>query len=141
MRQQAKFLFGLVISWACVTLAVSVIVERTTRPWFANDLRLRAELVVNGARETLSSHWQRNDGQALQRTLSDISRDEGVMAAAACNTDMTLLTTTPNFPAKFSCREIGPHVLSVNGAPAGKWSPWHESASLPGGPVLISAVP
>jgi trehalose 6-phosphate synthase len=141
MRQPVKFLIGLVISLACVTLAVSVIVERTTRTWFANDLRLRAELIVNGARETLSSNWQRNDGQALQRTLGDISRDEGVKAAAACNTDMTLLTTTPNFPAKFSCREIGPHVLSVNGAPAGKWTPWHESVSLPGGPVLISAVP
>src|ERR1700730_8769841 len=113
MRQPVKFLIGLVISLAFVTLVVSVLVERTTRTWFANDLRLRAELAVNGARETLSSHWRQNDGKALQRTLDDISGDEGIMAAAACNTDMTLLTTTPNFPAKFSCREIGPHVLSV----------------------------
>jgi trehalose 6-phosphate synthase len=141
MRHTVKFLLGLVISLAVLTWGVSVLVQRTTRNWFINDVRLRAELVVSGAREALIAHWNEEDRHELERILGEITRDERIMAAAACNPDMTLLTRTPDFPRKFSCEELGAHVRPSGKTPPGNWLPWHETASLPGGPVLISAIP
>ena len=101
MRQTLKFVVGLVVSLGLLTWATSAIVQRTTRRWFENDVRLRAELVVSGAREALSAHWNDADQKDLDRTLDEITRDERIMAAAACNADLTLLTSTPGFPAEF----------------------------------------
>jgi trehalose 6-phosphate synthase len=141
MRQMLKFLAGLVVSLGILTLATSAIVQRTTRRWFEDDVRLRAELVVRGARETLSAHWTKPDHSELGRTLGEIARDQRIMSAAACNSDLTLLTSTPGFLPGFSCRQAGPHVMPGANAPGGSWSPWHQPASLPGGPALISAIP
>jgi trehalose 6-phosphate synthase len=141
MRQTIKFLAGLVLSLALVAWGASVLVQRTTRKWFERDTRLRAQLVVNGAREALSAYWRREERKKLERMLEEITRDERIMAAAACNGDMTLLTKTPEFPQKFSCKEVGPHVRPPVDALAGTWSVWHQSATLPGGSVLISAIP
>lgn len=141
MRQTMKFLIGLMLSLALLTWATSAIVQRTTRRWFENDVRLRAELVVSGAREALSAHWSRDGRRELERMLDEITRDERIMAVAACNPDLTLLTSTPGFPSSFACREIGPHVRPSEDAPAESWSTWHQSTSLPGGSVLVSGIP
>src|SRR5579863_10523197 len=141
MRQTIKFLIGLVLSLALLTWGTAILVQRTTRRWFENDVRLRAELVVSGAREALSAHWSYEDRRELERRLGEITRDQRIMAAAACNPDLTLLTSTPGFPPRFSCLEIGRHVMPPDDSSGGAWSTWHESTSLPGGSVLISAIP
>lgn len=141
MRQTIKFLVGLVLSLALVAWGASVLVQRTTRNWFERDTRLRAKLVVNGASEALSAHWRKADRRELERMLEEITQDERIMAAAACNADATLLTKTPDFPAKFSCAEVGPQLRLPKDAAAGHWPAWHESTTLPGGSVLVSAIP
>ena len=141
LRQLIKFLIGLVLSLALLTWATSVLVQRTTRKWFENDVRLRAELAVSGAREALSAHWTKADRRELERMLGEIARDERIMAAAACDMDLTLLTKTPGFPEQFSCKDIGPQIKRSNMAGAEAWRSWHESTSLPGGSVLVSAIP
>lgn len=141
MRQVLKFLVGLVLSLALLTWGTSVLVQRTTRKWFENDVRLRAELVVSGAHDGLSSHWSREERRELERMLVEITRDERIMAAAACAADLALLTKTPGFPEKFSCKELGPHVRHAESAMTETWVPWHELASIPGGSVLVSAIP
>jgi trehalose 6-phosphate synthase len=141
MREMMKFLTGLLLSLALLTWGTSVLLQRTTRKWFENDVRLRAELVVSGAREALSAHWAKNDRRELARTLGEITRDERIMAAAACTVDSTLLTKTPGFPGRFSCEAVGPLMRSSSGAKSQAWLPWHESTSLPGGSVLVSAIP
>ena len=141
MRQTIKFLFGLLLSLAILTLATSVLVQRTTRRWFENDVRLRAELVVGGARQALSVHWNDGDRKGLERTLVEFTRNQRIMSAAACNADLKLLASTPGFPASFSCEEVGPYVRPSSDGPADAWTPWHQSTSLPGGSVLISAIP
>ncbi len=137
MHRITIFLIGLVVSLAVLTWATSVLVERTTRNWFRNDVRLRAELVVRGAQDALSSHWSTREERQLQRLLEGITEDERIMAAAACNADLKPLATTRGFPQKFSCQDIGPQVKLSDG----QWAPWHQTASLPGGPVLVSAIP
>jgi trehalose 6-phosphate synthase len=141
MRQITKFLVGLVLSLGLVTWAVSLLVLRTTRDWFERDVRLRAELVVGGAREALSEHWDKGDRHELENTLLGITRDERIMAAAACDRDLTTLASTPDFPSRFSCREVGSHVLPPDAAPGAVWSSWHHLSSLPGGSVFVSAIP
>jgi trehalose-6-phosphate synthase len=141
MRQMVKFLVGLMVSLALLTWGTSVLVRRTTRKWFENDVRLRAELVVTGAHEALSTHWKREDRQELERMLVDIARDERIMGAAACAVNSTLLTRTPGFPKQFSCKALGAHVKRADVGTTEAWVSWHESASLPGGSVLVSAIP
>jgi trehalose 6-phosphate synthase len=141
MRQISKFLVGLMVSLALLTWGTSALVQRTTRKWFENDVRLRAELAVGGAREALRAHWTKTDRRELARTLGEITRDERIMAAAACEMDLTLLTKTPGFPGQFSCKGIGPHMKRPVVAGAEALRTWHESTSLPGGSVLVSAIP
>ena len=141
MRQTLKFLIGLLLSLAVLTLVTSVIVQRTSQRWFENDTRLRAELVVSGASEALGVHWNHEDRRELERTLGEITLDERIMAAAACDANLTLLAATPAFPRKFSCDEIGPRVRPTAESPAAQWTSWHETTALPGGPVMISAIP
>ncbi len=141
LREITKFLIGLVLSLALLTWVTTVVVQRTTQKWFENDVRLRAELVVSGAREALSAHWARDDRRELERMLGEITRDEWIMAAAACTWELTLLTRTPGFPGQFSCKDIGVHLRNPDDAQGQAQRPWHESASLPGGSVLVSAIP
>jgi trehalose 6-phosphate synthase len=141
MRQTVKFLIGLVLSLGFLTWGTAVLVHRTTRRWFEDDIRLRSELVVRGAQDAFSAHWNKEDRRELERMLAEITRDQRIMAAAACNPDLTLLASTRGFPTKFSCKAVGPHVMFSDDTSAGTWSPWHETTSLPGGSVLISGIP
>jgi trehalose 6-phosphate synthase len=141
MRQTMKFVLGLVLSLALLTWATSALVQRTTRRWFENDVRLRAELAVSGAHEALGAHWNKENRNELKQMLGEFTRDGLIMAAAACNPDLSLLTSTAGFPPGLSCREIGAHIKPPGDAPVEMWSTWHESMSLPGRSVLISAIP
>src|ERR1700688_4280094 len=133
MRPMMKFLLGLVLSLAILTWVTAVLVQRTTRRWFVNDVRLRAELVVRGAREALSNHWDDYDRRELRRILEEITRNDRIMAAAACTADLTLLTSTPGFPPQFSCGDVGAHVRHSDAEMTETWSRWDESTSLPDG--------
>ena len=141
MYRITTFIVGLVISLAVLTWITTALVDRTTRNWFQNDVRLRAELVVRGAQEALSAHWSTEDRRQLLRMLEGITEDERIMAAAACDANLTPLTNTAAFPQKFSCQEIGPHVRPSDEGVNNQWTVWHQAATLPGGSVLVSAVP
>ncbi|MGH9679039.1 MAG: alpha,alpha-trehalose-phosphate synthase (UDP-forming), partial [Candidatus Acidiferrales bacterium] len=141
MRPTIKFLIGLVFSLAVLTGVTAVLVQRTTRRWFDDDVRLRAALVVRGAREDLSAHWNLNDRQELERKLEEITRDERIMAAAACTQNLTLLAKTADFPSQFSCPSVGVHLTPYPGDSTEAPRSWDETTSLPGGRVLVSANP
>src|SRR3569623_1592046 len=107
---------------------------RVTRSWFQSDLALRSQLAVASARERLASHWT-SDPAHLTKTLADITRDERIMAAAACTKGGELRAATESSPAEFSCRsdlqrkrEGGPGAQSLS-----------MVADLPSGPVHLSA--
>lgn len=141
MRQAIRFVAGLVVGLALLTLIAAVVVQRTTRIWFERDVSLRAQLVVNGARQVLASHWQTGQRKELRNTLSEITRDERILSAAACDRDLSLIASTADFPSQLSCGAIGKHVRSNPGTPAEAWSTWHAPDTLPGGSVFVSAIP
>jgi len=124
-----------------VTWVASVAVHRTTRDWFERDVSLRARLAVNGARETLTSKWRREQRTALRGSLNDLTRDERIKAAAACDADLTLLAATPEFPKAFGCSQVGSHVRSSADLAPTAWTTWESLDRLPGGSVHVSAIP
>ncbi|MBZ5527955.1 MAG: trehalose-6-phosphate synthase [Acidobacteriia bacterium] len=141
MRQALRFVVGLVLGLALLTWITTILVQKTTRRWAVNDVHLRAQLVVNGARQVLADHWRKDQSNELRNTLTEIARDDRIMAVAACNADTSLLASTKDFPSKFSCAELSDHVRPFTDAPKDMWSAWDQPDSLPGGSVHVSAIP
>jgi trehalose 6-phosphate synthase len=141
MSRAVRFAIGLIAGLGLLTWAALVIVQRTTSAWFEKDVRLRTELAVGGARYALISRWGETDRRGLNEVLSEIARDERIMAAAACGSDLSLLASTPAFPESFACARIGPRVRPAAESPASSWETWATRMSLPGGPVNVSAIP
>ncbi len=63
------------------------------------------------------------------------------MAAAACDADLTLLTSTKDYPSQLDCADLGSHVRTNEDAPGPDWTAWSDVAALPGGDVHVSAIP
>ncbi len=141
MPRAIRFVVALVIGLALMTWLASVIVQQNTRAWFEKDLRLRAQLVVSGAHQTLVSHWYQEQKGDLQQLLTEITDDRRIMAAAVCTADLTLLSRTPNYPEQFTCKELGKYVRPAADSLAANWTRWNSEVSLPGGNVYVSAVP
>ncbi|MBI5507721.1 MAG: trehalose-6-phosphate synthase [Deltaproteobacteria bacterium] len=131
----------LLILLGMLAWGASVVVHDTTARWFAKDLTLRSQLAVSGARQALLTRWVPERSQDLEEVLSEISRDERIMAAVACNPDMTPLAKTPGFPEQFTCTLMGDGLLTLAGAPLTDRSVWQTSSTLPGGSVHVSAIP
>jgi trehalose 6-phosphate synthase len=136
-----RFAIVLILGLALVTLLASFVVRETTRDWFERDVSLRAQLAVNGARQTLIAHWRKEARRDLRELLSEITHDERIMAAAACSADFTLLTRTEDYPKEFDCEQLGQRVLSGPAENPNQWHLWQSVVSLPGGKVHLSAIP
>jgi trehalose 6-phosphate synthase len=134
-----RFVIALVLSLALLTWAASLFVYRTTRAWFEKDLSLRAQLAVSGARHGLLPSWKTGNGDDLRKLLGELTRDERIMAAAACDRDLAALATTGEFPEQFGCRSVGAHVRP--GGESDELMLWTSRSNLAGGAVHVSAIP
>jgi trehalose 6-phosphate synthase len=141
MGRAFRFVFVLVLGLAVVTWAASVIVHRTTREWFEKDMRLRAQLAVNGARRAVVALWDPAHQADLASLLEEITHDERIMAAAACSADQGVIAKTSDFPAGLSCEGLGSYVRPNSEAPASAWVASNTAENLPGGKVYVSAIP
>jgi trehalose 6-phosphate synthase len=129
----ALLLLGLgVLALAAYWAAMSV-----TAGWFEKDLRLRAQLAVASARQSLLESWSGNLGR-LAQTLSDMARDERIMGAAACTAAGEPLVSTDDFPAVFSCRSVLERMYSETSSGGHAWS---FISDLPAGRVQLSVLP
>lgn len=88
LRPATRFIIALVFGLALLTWVASLLVYRTTRDWFEKDVRLRAQLAVSGARHGLLSHWKAENSDDLRVLLTELNRDERILAAAACAKDL-----------------------------------------------------
>ena len=134
MPRSARFLMVLLIGLGLLTAAGNFVLTRTTRSWFERDLELRTQLAVSSARQSLSTHWI-SDRQRLTGTLTDITRDERIMAAAACSLSGETLARTDSYPAGFDCRPVLERMRAEAAAGATSWS---MTPDLPSGPVQLS---
>ncbi len=141
MARLLRFLAVLVSALGILAWGAFYIVNRTTQAWFEKDIALRAQLAVNGARWALLSRWNPAESDAIRDVLLDITRDERMVAAAACTSDLTLLAATTGYPSQFSCSDLGRQVRESSDAPTAGWRTVGLMGELPGGRVHISAVP
>lgn len=132
MRRAAGFLVALLLGLALLTSASYVVMTQVTRRWFEKDLRLRTELAVSAARQSLSNHWSERD--RLLTSLADMARDERIMGAAACSPDGTLIAATDAYPAEFPCRSTIERMRQE-----GTKGTWTMTTELPAGEVHLSA--
>lgn len=136
MRFSLRFIFVLVAVLALLSGGALLWVQDATRAWFERDLGLRAELAVNGLRQALLNDLPKRNVRGLRRLLSDITRDERIIAAAACGPAMEPLAETAGFPVEFGCTRAASHVQAVPG-----WQAWKVVSAISGGPAQASAIP
>jgi trehalose 6-phosphate synthase len=115
MNRTLRFLLALLAGLAALTLVGAAVVQKTTRQWFDEDIALRVRLVATGAGSALLQRWSSQDRVSLEQLLSDIARDERIMAAAACGPDATSLAQTPTFPADLNCAHISERMRAAAG--------------------------
>jgi trehalose 6-phosphate synthase len=137
MIRTIRFLVALVLGLALLTGVASVGVHRMTRGWFENDVALRAQLAVSGARQALLANLQGRDRRALTSLMEDMAHDDWVLGVAFCDSELAQLARSQNYPRTLSCAELGAHVRGEHGAPVR----WRSVMSLPGGKVHVSAIP
>ena len=136
MSLALRFLLPLVLLLGLLTWGAASAVHATGRRWFDKDVDLRAQLAVSGAREGLATHWKTRDTEGIRRLLEEITRDERIMASAACE-GPRLLAKTSDFPKEFSCASFADRVGSPESAPR----TWSEVGELRGGEVHLNAIP
>ena len=141
MLRALRLAAGLVAALALLTWIASVVVHRTTRDWFENDLRLRAQLAVTGARQALAAQWMDASPYGLPEALSVLTRDERILAAGACDPAFVTLAQTADYPAALDCMSIGKAAQAAPNESSPAMTPWFTTRSLPGGNVHVSAIP
>jgi trehalose 6-phosphate synthase len=128
-----RFIFVLVAGLALLAVAGYFGLTHTTRSWFERDLELRSTLAVASARQGLMANWGVASTR-LSETLADITRDERIMAAAACSSTGELLASTDAYPTQFSCRSVLERMQEESpGSPT-----WSMTPELPSGPIHLS---
>ena len=137
MRGSMRFVVPLVLGLGLLALAGDAVLTRTMRRWFEHDLSLRSRLAVGAARQTLAARW-RGDPTALTSALDDITRDERIMGAAACDATGALRAATEAFPAGVTCAEL---MAARPGDDAEAEGGWALDAGPAGGRVRVGVVP
>lgn len=142
MSRIARFVVPLVLGLAGLAGVGYYVLARTTGAWFERDLTLRVALVMASARESLAVSWpteELTDASRLDRVLVDITRDDRIMAAAACDLEGRTLAVTEAYPALFSCASVLRRMREEGNAEEdGGSGGWSMTADLPSGPVHLS---
>jgi len=142
MSRMARFILTLIVGLALLMWAASGIVQTTAREWFERDVSARAQLVLIGASLSLANAWN-SESNDLPKQLMEIASDERVMGVAACNSDLTPRSVTPNFPAEFGCAAVGRRIRAADASlgDAGNLHEWNTVSALPTGRVHVSVMP
>jgi trehalose 6-phosphate synthase len=133
MRRAARFLLALLLGLALLTAAAHWALQRTLAEWVERDLTLRAQLTVAAARQGLNLAGA--DHEKLERALSDITRNERNLGAAACSAAGELLAATEGYPSDFSCRAVLDRMGREGRAQATSWA---MTPDLPSGRMHLS---
>jgi trehalose 6-phosphate synthase len=90
----------------------SALVHSTTRSWFERDVSMRARLAVSGARDALADHLRTNDRRKLRLVLTDLTRDDRIMASAVCSPGMHTVAQVGAALEGLSCEALAGRATS-----------------------------
>jgi trehalose 6-phosphate synthase len=141
MRARIKFLLWLTLGLALLASGAYSVANATLRGWTEKDVRLRAQLAVHGAHRSLIEYWPPDQQAGLKEVLAEITRDERIMAAAACTPEGMELAETANYPKHFACPVIAARFGSDASPRSEVPVAWYSTDALPGGKVHLSALP
>ena len=127
MSARIRFIVVLALALTALSAATWYLVMQTTRGWFERDLALRADLAVSGARRALVEDLEAGDRRGLRNLLTDIARDERILAAAVRNAKFEAMAETLKYPPSLSCAELGPKVVAEDGS---AWRTWRQPGEL-----------
>ena len=134
MRRTWKFLLGLLLGLSVLTLAADHLMQRTLRRWSERDLLLRGELALRGAQRLLLSGWQNQNLEQLRDTLTELTRDDRIMAAGVCGLDGRLAVHTADLPESLNCTALASRIGAVP-------LPYREVIPLESGRVHLTVLP
>jgi len=95
---------------AALAWGATELVNRTARAWFEKDVTLRAQVAVSGASEALSAHLVTGNRRRLGGVLTELARDDRIMAAAVCAPDLRTLARTGALPPGHDCADVAARV-------------------------------
>jgi trehalose 6-phosphate synthase len=139
MSRIARLILALIVGLVLLAWAASGVVETTAREWFERDVNARAHLALASAGPSLARSW--NDPKQLETQLLAITRDERIIAAAACDSSLSARAATPGFPEEFSCSEVGSRIRAGQSLSASSFQEWSTIATIPTGRVQVNAMP
>lgn len=114
------------------------LVTRGLRSWFTRDTARRAVTIVETAETEFARLWTESDHGPLRALLQRISRDERIMAVAACSVDGDTVALTEPYPTQdFGCEALA----TRRATEVGENDVWELSVVLPTGLVHLSTVP
>jgi len=134
VRRFLRYFSLLLVSLGAASFLVFALLTHTSRQWFEKDLRLRTDLAVAAAHQSLVEHWA-GDGGPLRATLDDLTHDERILGAAACEGGKVLVTTA-DYPGDRACEWV--ESMRHGAQAGGSWAANIETAT---GPVRVSATP
>jgi trehalose 6-phosphate synthase len=137
MRRGFRFFIALVVGLALLSAAGYLALTHVTRGWFEADLALRTRLATSAANQALVANWGRSREQ-LSAVLTDMTRDERIMGAAACSDSGDTLAVTEAYPRELSCRSIVHRMRDQSSRTLREYS---TVANLPAGAIKLSASP
>ncbi|MBK5299378.1 MAG: trehalose-6-phosphate synthase [Vicinamibacteria bacterium] len=141
MSRPLRFTLIVLAGLGLLVLATSFFVSRTIEEWVDRDLSTRSQLALRGARPALVTSWITGSADRLGALLTDLTRDERVVAAAACTRDGNRVAATSEWPAQVTCAAIAPRVRPAADAPGPQWAGWNDSVSVGAHDLYLSALP
>src|SRR5688572_7966818 len=141
MSRPLRFTLIVLAGLGLLVLATSFFVSRTIEEWVDRDLSTRSQLALSGARPALVTSWITGSADRLGALLTDLTRDERVVAAAACTRDGNRVAATSAWPAQVTCAEVAPSVRPAADAPGPQWVGWNDRVSVGANDLYLSALP
>jgi len=132
--RRARFLIALLAGLAMLAVVGYLVLARMTSRWFERDLALRSQLAIEAARTSLANHW--HEPEQLAQILANITRDERIMAAAACGDAGASIAATEAYPSQFTCDAIHGHLRDPDGTERASWATVDDTST---GRVQINA--
>jgi len=132
--RRARFLIALLAGLAMLAVVGYLVLARMTSRWFERDLALRSQLAIEAARTSLANHW--HEPEQLAQILANITRDERIMAAAACGDAGASVAATEAYPSQFTCDAIHGHLRDPDGTERASWTTVDDTST---GRVQINA--
>jgi len=133
-----RLALALVLGLAGLTFGAALLVQDQMRAWFEKDVNLRARLALQGARGELAQSW-RGDRGRLETLLSDLTLDERILGACACDGSGATVARTRDYPAELDCAALVARVASEGPDP--RWDHWARIEDLPEREVHLAALP